>query len=184
MSHPVSAHPGLFGVMAEYADEHEIVHAAKMLYGLGYRKMDGYSPIPVHGLDTAIGLKRTKLPILILGAGICGMVGGFMLQAFTASTDWYAFNVGGRPYLSWPMFVPITFECTILLASLTAVFGMLGLNGLPQPYHPVFNVDAFVRCSRNGFFICVETTDPQFDLAKLKQDMESTDARAVYEVPE
>lgn len=173
----------MHGVMAEYQDEHEIVHAAQRMYDLGYRKMDGYSPIPVHGLDDAIGRRRTKLPILVLCAGLAGAFGGFFMLWFS-STIHYPLNVGGRPYNSWPMFIPITFECTILCASLTAVFGMLGLNGLPQPYHPTFNVPDFIRASSNGFFLCVESTDPKFDPAAVKADFESTHAKAVHEVPE
>jgi hypothetical protein len=114
---------------------------------------------------------------------VAGAVGGFMMQAYTAGVM-YPLNIGGRPYVSWPMFLPITFECTILVASLTAVFAMLGLNGLPQPYHPTFNVPAFERASSNTFFLCIETADPRFDLQQVKLDMEAAHAKAVYEVPE
>jgi hypothetical protein len=173
----------LFGVMAEYENEHDVVEAAKTMFDLGYRHMDGYTPFPVHGLDDAIGRKRSKLPLLVFGAGLTGAIGGFALQAITASHV-YPMNIAGRPYISWPMFVPITFECTILLASLTAVFGMIALNGLPQPYHPTFNVPAFVRASSHSFFLCVEASDPAFDVEKLKADFARTAAHEVHLVPE
>lgn len=182
MTHSAKAHKGLFGVMAEYSNEHDVIHAAKKMYELGYRKMDGYSPFPVHGLDDAIGRRRTKLPMLVLVAGIAGAVGGLGMMWFSSVVH-YPINVAGRPYFSWPMFVPIMFELTVLLASLTAVFAMLGLNNLPEPYHPTFNVPAFVRASNNTFFLCVESTDAQFDVERLKQEFATTHAQGVYEVP-
>jgi len=194
MSHDHTAHTGsshaaaaatapLFGVMAEYANEHDVVEAAKRIHSLGYRKMDAYSPFPVHGLDTAIGRRRTKLPLLIFAAGITGTFAGFGMQIFAAAIH-YPQNIAGRPYVSWPMQIPIAFELTILFASLTAVFAMLALNGFPMPYHPTFNVPQFERASDNSFFLCVESTDDQFDVAKLKEAFESTDAKGIYEVPE
>lgn len=175
--------PRLHGVMAEYDNEHDLVEGARRAHELGYRRMDGYSPIPVHGLEEAMGRRRTRLPLLVLLGGLTGAAGGLTMMIFSAAYH-YPLNIAGRPYVSWPMFVPITFECTILLASFTAVFGMLGLNGLPQPYHPTFNVPAFVRASSNSFFLCVEATDPQFDPAKVRRDLETTGARAVHDVPE
>jgi hypothetical protein len=173
----------LFGVMAEFENEVDCVAGAQRMYDLGYRVMDGYTPFPVHGLDDAIGRRRTRLPYLVFAAGLAGAVGGFMMQAVTAS-ELYAVNIAGRPYVAWPMFVPITFELTILCASLTAVFAMIGLNGLPQPYHPVFNVPSFERASSHAFFVCVESTDPAFDVEKVKADFANTPARDVHEVPE
>ena len=173
----------IFGVMGEYSDEHAVIAAAKAIYALGYRNMDGYSPIPVEGLAEAIGRKRTRLPILVLAGGLTGAFAGMGMQLF-ANVVHYPQNIAGRPYAAWPMFLPITFECTILLASFAAVFGMLGLNGLPQPYHPTFNVPAFVRASANSFFLCVEATDPAFDVQRLKEAFGTTDVKAVYEVPE
>ena len=178
-----TAHAPLFGVMAEYNDEHEIVEAGRRMYELGYRVMDGYTPFPVHGLDTAIGRKRTKLPLLVLGAGLFGAIAGFGMQTFAAAIH-YPQNIAGRPYVSIPMQVPIAFELTILLASLTATFGMIALNGLPMPYHPTFNVPAFEKASSNSFFLCVEKTDEQFDVQKIKEAFETTGAKFVYEVPE
>ena len=182
MSHSAHANVGLFGVMAEYANEEEVVHAAQKMYDLGYRKMDGYTPFPVHGLDEAIGRRRTKLPMLVLAGGIAGLVGGMGMMWFSSVVH-YPINVGGRPYFSWPMFIPIAFECTVLLASLTAVFAMLGLNNLPEPYHPTFNVPNFARASRDSFFLCVEATDDKFDVQKLFEDFNTTHARSVHEVP-
>lgn len=182
MSHTAKANAGLYGVMAEYQDEEQLVHAAQKMYDLGYRKMDGYTPFPVHGLAEAIGRRASKLPMLVLAGGIAGAVGGLGMMWFS-SVIHYPINVAGRPYFSWPMFIPIMFECTILIASLTAVFAMLGLNNLPEPYHPTFNVPAFERASSHSFFLCVEATDTRFDLQKLREDFQSTRAEAVYEVP-
>jgi hypothetical protein len=181
MSHAAKGN-GLFGVMGEYSCEHDVLDAANKMYALGYRKMDGYTPFPVHGLDTAIGRRRSKLPMLVLGGGLAGAIGGLGMMWFSAVIH-YPINVAGRPYFSWPMFIPIMFETTVLLASLTAVFAMLGLNNLPEPYHPTFNVPAFERASSNTFFLCVESTDDKFDVEKLKADFAGTHVQGVYEVP-
>ena len=148
--------------MAEFETPTEAVAAARHAYEEGYRAMDAYSPYPVEELSEAIGFHRNRLPLIVLIGGILGCVGGFAL-CYWASAIAYPLNVGGRPLNSWPAFIPVTFECTILLAALAAVFGMLALNGLPQPYHPVFNVPRFELASRNHFFLCIEAKDPKFD---------------------
>ena len=139
-----------------------MLEAARRAHAGGYRQMDAYSPFPVEGLAEAIGFHRTRLPLIVLLGGIAGGVGGYLLQYYTAVID-YPLNVGGRPLHSWPSFIPVTFETTVLIAALAAVLGMLALNGLPRPYHPVFNVPRFEMASRNLFFLCIESTDALFD---------------------
>lgn len=182
MVDPADRYPHTWGLMSEYDREDRLVRAARRMYKLGYRKMDAYTPFPVHGLADALGIKRSKLPYLVLLGGLAGLAGGFGMQWFSAAVH-YPLNIGGRPYLSWPAFLPITFETTVLLASLTAVFGMLILNGLPQPYHSVFNAKGFERASRNGFFLCVETGDPKFDPEATRRDLEATKPSVINEVP-
>jgi hypothetical protein len=153
----------LHGILAEFHEPHELLAAAEKAYAAGYRKMDAYSPIPVEGLSEALGFHHTRLPLLVLGGGIVGCLSGYAMEYWMSAID-FPLNIGGRPLNSWPMFVPIMFELTILFASLTAVFGMLALNGLPMPYHPVFNAEAFGMASTDRFFLCIEARDDQFDL--------------------
>jgi hypothetical protein len=143
--------------------------------------MDAYSPLPIEELHEAIGFHHTRLPLIVLIGGIVGCVGGYLLQ-WWASSIAYPLNVGGKPFHSWPMFIPITFECTILGAALSAVFGMLALNGLPQPYHPVFNVPRFALASRNRFFLCIEARDKMFDLEDTRAFLETLGPREVTTV--
>jgi len=173
--------PTLYGLMAEYDNPTAIVEAATKARLAGYRKMDAYSPIPIHEMDEALGLKRTRLPLLVLLGGIFGGIGGFALQSW-ASAIAYPMNVGGRPLISWPQFIPVTFETTVLGAALTAFFGMWALNKLPQPYHPVFNVDAFTRASTDRFFLVIETGDQRFDRSATWTFLESTHPVGVSEV--
>ena len=154
--------PKLYGLMAEFDSASAIVSAARTAREAGYVKLDAYTPFPIHELDDALKLPRTKLPWLVLGGGLCGMLGGFALQYWTSVID-YPLNIGGRPFASWPSFVIPAYETTILLASITAVVGMIALNGLPLPYHPVFNAPNFSHASADRFFLCIETTDGKFD---------------------
>jgi hypothetical protein len=150
------------GVIAEFTTPTDIVQAARKAHEAGYRKMDAYSPFAIEELSEAIGFHHTRLPLIVLVGGILGCVGGLAMQAWMAGVN-YPLNVGGRPLLSWPSFIPITFECTVLAAAGSAVFGMLALNGLPMPYHPVFNVGRFAMASRDHFFLVIESGDPKFD---------------------
>src|SRR5678810_1264089 len=173
--------PMLHGLMAEYENATALVDAATKARLAGYRKMDAYSPIPIHELDEALGLKRTRLPLLVLIGGIFGGLGGFTLESW-ASAIAYPMNVGGRPYLSWPQFIPVTFETTVLGAALTCFLGMWALNRLPMPYHPVFNVTAFDRASTDRFFLCIEAGDTQFDRDGTRRFLESLHPVGVSEV--
>ena len=149
--------------MAEFDDPHALVAATHRAYHEGYRRMDGYSPYPIEEMHEALGSRDSGLPRIVLIGGLCGCVGGFALQ-YWSSVVAYPLNVGGRPLNSWPAFIPVTFECTILVAALCAVVGMLALNGLPTLYHPVFNAPRFALASRDRFFLCIESGDPKFDL--------------------
>src|SRR3954454_3987418 len=162
----------VYGLMAEFEDATALVAATERAHAAGYRRMDAYSPFPIEELHHAMGSPHSKLPLIVLIGGIVGCLGGFFLQ-YWASAIAYPVNVGGRPLNSWPAFIPVTFECTILVAALAAVLGMLALNGLPMPYHPVFNVDRFALASRSRFFLCIEAADRQFDLETTRAFLES-----------
>lgn len=177
----VSSNPSIYGLMAEFTDPKELVEATQAAYDAGYRKMDAYTPFPVHGISEALGLPRTRLPMLILLGGIVGGFSGYGLQYYTSVLN-YPYNVGGRPFHSWPAFVPITFEVTVLFSALAAVLGMLLLNGLPQPYHPVFNVPRFELASRSHFFLCIESVDPKFDRAETRRFLEGLHPDTIAEV--
>ncbi len=163
---------GLYGLMAEFRGPHELVAAARLLTERGYRKVDGYTPYPMEELSEALELPRSVLPKLVLGGGVLGCLLGYGLEYWSAVIA-YPLNVGGRPLHSWPSFIVPAFETTILFAAATAVLGMLALNGLPQPYHPVFNVASFAKASRDGFFLAVEATDPRFDGTGTRRFLES-----------
>lgn len=173
----------LYGLLAEFNTPTELVLAAHEARKAGYTKTDGFSPFPIHEMDEALGIKRSILSFLIFGGGLLGLLGGLGMQAYLLAVE-YPINVGGRPDLSWPSFIPITFECTVLLASATAVFGMLFLNGLPQPYHPVFNVPRFALASREKFFLVIESADPLFDYEKTTEFMHGLHPQEVYDVDE
>ncbi|MGH9631842.1 MAG: DUF3341 domain-containing protein [Bryobacteraceae bacterium] len=172
---------GVYGVMAEFPDADELVVAARRAYEEGYRKMDAYSSFPVHGLAEAIGFHRTWMPQIVLAGGLFGCIGGYGL-CYYMTVIAYPLNVGGRPLYSWPSYIPITFECTVLAAAFAAVIGMLALNGLPMPYHPVFNVPRFLAASQEGFFLCIETSDPMFDPDRTKRFLESLHPLEVTDV--
>jgi Protein of unknown function (DUF3341) len=175
--------PGIYGVMAEFGNPTDLVMAARRVREEGYVRTDAYSPYPVEGLSEELGFRQTRVPLLVLIGGILGALGGYFMQYYLAVHE-YPFNVGGRPAHSWPAFIPVTFEMTILTAALFAVLGMLALNGLPMPYHPVFNVPRFALASRDRFFLCIEATDPRFDLQGTGDFLRSLGATEVTQVPE
>jgi len=153
--------PPLYGIMAEFDNPSDLVAAARQTYAAGYRRINGYSPYPIEELTEAIGFTKTTLPIIVFVGGLIGGLGGFFMQYWMEVID-YPLNVGGKPFNSWPAFIPITFECTVLVAAFSAVLGMLLLNKLPQPYHPVFNAPNFALATRDKFFLVIEANDPQF----------------------
>ena len=171
----------IYGLMGEFDSPETLLAAARRAFAEGFRKMDAYSPFPVDGLAEALGFRRTRVPLVVLIGGIIGCLGGFFLQYWVSVID-YPINVAGRPLNSWPSFIPVTFELTILLAALSAFFAVLALNGLPMPYHPVFNVDRFELASRSRFFLCIEAADPRFDGEGTHKFLESAGAVGVYEV--
>ena len=171
----------IYGLIAEFAETTAVVHAAEQAYAKGYRRMDAYTPFAVHGLAEAIGFTKTRVPLIALIGGISGGLGGFMLQ-YWVSTVAYPLNVGGRPFNSWPAFIPVTFECTILVAAFAAVLGMLALNGLPRPHHPVFNAPDFALASQDRFFLCIESDDPKFYETETRRFLESLRPEQVSEV--
>ena len=171
----------IHGLMAEFDDPTSLVEATTRAHRAGYRCMDAYSPFPIEELHEALGAHHTRLPLIVLIGGLCGCLGGYGLQ-YWSSVMAYPLNIGGKPLHSWPAFIPVTFECTILVAALSAVLGMLALNGLPQPYHPVFNVPRFALASRNRFFLCIEATDPKFDLEGTRAFLVTLNPREVSTV--
>lgn len=177
-----AAHKPLYGVMAEFADPTALVEAARRARAEGYRKVDAYSPFPIHELFEALELNDRRLPFLVLMGGIAGCLAGFGL-CYWVSVVAYPLNVGGRPFNSWPSFIPVTFEVTILLASLTTVLSLLVLNGLPMPYHPVFNVQRFrERASQDGLFLAIEADDPKFDRDGTRAFLQGLGATEVNEI--
>jgi len=171
----------LYGVMAEFDTPTGLVNAARAAREKGYRKLDAYSPFPVEELNDALHLHKNRLPLIVLIGGIVGGIAGYLLQYYVTVVN-FPINVGGRPLHSWPAYIIITFELTILFAAISAVLGLLALCGLPTPYHPTFNVPRFAQASRNRFFLCIEATDPLFDRDRTCGFLESLEAREVSEV--
>jgi hypothetical protein len=180
----VNEQAGIYGAMAEFETPEDLIDGCEQAYAQGYRRMDAYAPMPVEGLAEAIGFKRNNVAKAVLIGGICGCAGGFYLLYWITGIA-YPLNVGGRPLFSWPAYIPITFECLILLASLTALVAMLGMNGLPKPYHPVFNVPQLTaKASLDGFFLCIESSDPKFAPDETVQFLRQIGGREVTLVPE
>lgn len=172
----------VYGLMAEFETPTDILKAAQEAYAEGYRKMDAYSPQPVHGLSEAIGFPKDRVALVCLVGGLLGLLTAYLLQ-YWINVIAYPLNIGGRPFHSWPAFIIVTFELTILFGGLAAAFGMLAMNGLPMPYHPVFNVPQFAYVTRDRFFLCIESADPKFDMNTTRSFLESLGPNSVAEVP-
>jgi hypothetical protein len=173
--------PPLYGIMAEFDNPSDLVAAARQTYAAGYRRINGYSPYPIEELSEAIGFTKTSLPLIVFIGGLIGGLGGFFMQYWMEVID-YPLNVGGKPFNSWPAFIPITFECTVLVAAFSAVLGMLILNKLPQPYHPVFNAPNFALATRDKFFLVIEANDPKFKHDEATAFMKTLGAMEVNDV--
>ena len=171
----------LHGLMGEFETPEQLLSAAKKAREAGYKRVDAYTPFPIEGLAEAIGTRRSWVPLITLIGGLGGGLTGFGLQYWVAVIT-YPMNIGGRSLNSWPAFIPVTFELTVLGASIFAVVGMLALNKLPQPYHPVFNVNRFAAASTDRFFLCIEARDPKFNLGETARFLEGVKAQHVSEV--
>lgn len=172
----------IYGVVGEFENERQLIQAATKSREAGIRHVEAYAPFPVEGLSEALGLKRNNVALLTLIGGLCGGLGGFGFQ-YWVNVVAYPLNIAGRPLNSWPAFIPVTFELTVLGASLTAVFGMLALNGLPQPYHPLFNVERFSKhATSDRFYLCLEAHDHNFNVADAARFLESVGAQHISEV--
>ena len=173
--------PAIYGLLAEFGEVSELVDAVRATREAGFREIDAFTPFPIEEVSEALGEHENRLPFLVLIGGVLGGIFGYVLQYWTAVVD-YPLNVGGRPLHSWPSFLPITFECTVLGAALACVLGMLALNGLPTPYHPLFNVPRFALSSRDRFFLCIQALDPQFDRVRTRRFLEGLAPRSIDEV--
>jgi len=173
--------PATYGLLAEFDSPAQLVAAAKKTHEAGYRRIDTFSPYPIEEAWEAIGHHDKRLSKIVLAGGITGMLSGIALQEWVHNIA-YPINIAGKPLNSWPQFVPVTFELTILFAAISAVLGMIILNGLPEPYHPVFNVPRFEHASRDKFFLLVESADPKFDRAKTLDFLKTLDASEINEV--
>jgi len=171
----------IYGVMGEFETAKQLIQATEKTRAAGYRRIDAYAPFPVEGLSEALGLRCSWVPFVTLVGGLLGGLSGFAFQ-YWVNVSSYPMNIGGRPLNSWPAFIPVTFELTILGASTFAGFGMLAMNKLPQPHHPVFNVARFTHASTDRFFLCIEARDPKFHLAETARFLQSLQAHHVTEV--
>jgi hypothetical protein len=172
----------IYGTMAEFGSAQDLVTAAHRTHAAGYQRIDAYSPFPIEGLAEAIGFHKNNVPLVVLIGGLIGGLSGYAMQYWISAVS-YPINVGGKPYHSWPAFIVVTFEMTILCAGISAVFGMLALNGLPMPYHPVFNVPRFAFATKDRFFLIIFSNDPKYNAAGTRQFLENLGGRSITEVP-
>jgi hypothetical protein len=177
----MTAPKAIYGLMAEFETADALVEAAKRTYAEGYRKVDAYSPFPIEPVWEALHANDRRVQLFVLLGGFVGACAGFGLCYWTQVIA-YPLNIGGRPFNSWPSFIPVTFETTILFAAFTAVISMIALNGLPMPYHPVFNVPRFAMATRDRFFLAIESVDPKFDRARTFEFLKGLGAREINEV--
>jgi hypothetical protein len=182
MSHAMTS-PAVYGLMAEFNSASELLAAAEQVRGAGFTRTDAYSPFPIHGLAEAIGFHERIIPKIVLGAGITGMLAGYGLEYWTQVIA-YPMNIGGRPFHAWVNFIPPAFETTILFGAFAAALSMIALNGLPQPYHPVFNNPRFRRASQDSFFLAIEASDPKFDLDQTRAFLGGLNPREVVALDE
>jgi Protein of unknown function (DUF3341) len=179
---PETDEPSLYGIMAEFDTAEQLLQATRRAYNAGFRAMDAYAPFPVEGLGEALGFHSPAVPLIGLFGGMVGAATGYGMQFFVHAIS-LPVNVGGRPLNSWPAFIPVTFEMGVLFSALSLLVGLLILNGHPQPYHPVFNVEAFARASRDRFFLCIESRDRQFEPSATRRFLRELGAREVTDVP-
>jgi ActD protein len=172
----------IYGLVAEFENPPDLLRAVRQVYGDGYRSMDAYTPYPVEELAESMGFHRSRMPLVMLIGGLVGCIGGFLMQYWCAAIA-YPINVAGRPLNTWPSWIPVTFELTVLISALSGIFGLLGLCGLPRPHHPLFNVERFALATRDRFFLCIEATDPKFDREGTRQYLAGLHPREVTEVP-
>jgi hypothetical protein len=178
----MSASTVSFGLLAEFVEPDELVAATARIYAEGYRHLEAYSPMPVEGLPEAVGFPRSRMPLVVLIGGIVGLLVGYGMQYYLMAIA-YPLNIGGRPLNSWPSYVPVTFELTVLIAALAAVLGMLAMNGLPRPHHPLFAVPQFDRATQDRFFVCIRRTDPMFHEQTTREFLQRLGAKEVIDVP-
>ena len=176
------ATPRYFGIAAEFESPEELMTAVTKTREAGYSRMDAYTPFPIHGLTDAMKFRDERVPIFMFLGGLVGGLSGFFLQTYTNAWD-YPFNVGGKPLIGYPAWVPITFECTVLFSALTGLVSMVMLNGLPKPYDPMFNIPNFSRASQDRFFLCIEARDPNFSVDEVTRFLESMKPVSVEAVP-
>jgi hypothetical protein len=175
-------HDELFGVLAEFDGPESLVEATRRVHAAGFQRFEAYSPFPVHGLPEAMGFLRTRLPLIVFAGGVVGCITGYLLQYWVSAVS-YPLNIGGRPHNSVPSFIPVTFEMTILFAALAAVLGMLALNRLPRPHHPLFGIERFSHVTRDAFFLCILAEDAKFDHALVRDFLQALGPREVIDVP-
>ncbi len=180
---PIEPSEGLYGLMAEFETADQLIAATRAAKQAGYHRMDGFSPYPVAEVADELGFVRSEIGAIMFIGGLCGTAIGFLMQYYLNGID-YPLNISGKPYFGWPQFVPITWELLVLTASLSGLFGLMALCGLPQPYHPVFNVPQFARASRDRFFLVIEAVDPSFDPVRTREFLATLNPLSIAEVPE